>query len=145
MAKVRETKAAIADFAKLAQKIFKRIIGDAGSSFRDEAIAEATKIKERLNNVNTDSGKGAPMMKKPKRKPKNSAKLQEYLKSLAESNMTELQLNEQKYTDSVKVLDDYLKQGAISYDQYFGGILDATGVFHAKKNELEKSTGRRRT
>ena len=53
--------------------------------------------------------------------------------------MTELQLNEQKYTDSVKVLDDYLKQGAISYDQYFGGILDATGVFHSKKNELEKA------
>lgn len=64
---------------------------------------------------------------------------QEYLKSLAESNMTELQLNEQKYTDSVKVLDDYLKQGAISYEQYFGGILDATGVFYAKKNELEKA------
>jgi hypothetical protein len=50
-----------------------------------------------------------------------------------------LQLNEQKYTDSVKVLDDYLKQGAISYDQYFGGILDATGAFHSKKNELEKA------
>ena len=30
------------------------ISGDAGSSFRDEAIAEATKIKDRLNNVNTD-------------------------------------------------------------------------------------------
>ena len=53
--------------------------------------------------------------------------------------MTELQLNEQKYIDPVKVLDDYLKQGAISYEQYFGGILDATGVFHAKKNELEKA------
>ena len=74
------------------------------------------------------------MMKKSQKKTEELRKAaQEYLKSLAESNMTELQLNEQKYTDSIKVLDDYLKQGAISYDQYFGGILDATGVFHARK------------
>ena len=46
---------------------------------------------------------------------------------------------QQKYIDSVKVLDDYLKQGAISYEQYFGGILDATGAFHSKKKELEKA------
>jgi hypothetical protein len=141
MAKVRETKAAIADFAKSGAKDFlSGISGDAGSSFRDEAIAEATKIKERLNNVNTDSGKGCGDDEKDKKKAEDLRKAaQEYLKSLAESNMTELQLNEQKYTDSVKVLDDYLKQGAISYEQYFGGILDATGVFYAKKNELEKA------
>ena len=141
MAKVRETKAAIADFAKTGAKDFLGgISGDAGSSFRDEAIAEATKIKERLNNVNTDSGKGAPIDEEAKKKAEERRKAaQEYLKSLAESNMTELQLNEQKYIDSVKVLDDYLKQGAISYEQYYSGILDATGVFHAKKNELEKA------
>ena len=97
MAKVRETKAAIADFAK---------------------------TKERLNNVNTDSGKGAPIDEEAKKKAEELRKAaQEYLKSLAESNMTELQLNEQKYTDSVKMLDDYLKQGAISYEQYFCGIV----------------------
>jgi len=141
MAKVRETKAAIADFAKTGAKDFLGgISGDAGSSFRDEAIAEATKIKERLNNVNTDSGKGAPIDEEAKKKAEERRKAaQEYLKSLAESNMTELQLNEQKYIDSVKVLDDYLKQGAISYEQYFGGILDATGAFHSKKKELEKA------
>ena len=64
---------------------------------------------------------------------------QEYLKSLAESNMTELQLNEQKYIDSTQLLDDYLKQGAVSYDQFFGGILDAIAVFNSKKSELEKA------
>ena len=73
------------------------------------------------------------MMKSQKKAEELPKAAQEYLKSLAESNMTELQLNEQKYTDSIKVLDDYLKQGAISYDQYFGGILDATGVFMVRK------------
>ena len=93
MAKVRETKAAIADFAKLVQRFLSGISGDAGSSFRDEAIAEATKIKERLNNVNTDSGKGAPIDRRSQKKTEELRKAaQEYLKSLAESNMTELQL-----------------------------------------------------
>ena len=64
---------------------------------------------------------------------------QEYLKSLAESNMTELQLNEQKYIDSTQLLDDYLKQGAVSYDQFFGGILDAIAVFNSKKSEILKA------
>jgi hypothetical protein len=145
MATVRDTKAVleglatdgIADFAS-------GIGGEAGAAFRDAAIEEASLVKNKNKTggeptapkCGGDDGDDGDAAKKAEELRKDA---QEYLKSLAESNMTELQLNEQKYTDSVKVLDDYLKQGAISYEQYFGGILDATGVFYAKKNELEKA------
>jgi hypothetical protein len=127
----------IADFAS-------GIGGEAGAAFRDAAIEEASLVKNKNKTggeptapkCGGDDGDDGDAAKKAEELRKDA---QEYLKSLAESNMTELQLNEQKYTDSVKVLDDYLKQGAISYEQYFGGILDATGVFYAKKNELEKA------
>lgn len=142
MATVRDTKAVleglategIADFAS-------GIGGEAGAAFRDAAINEASQVKNKNKTGDPTAPKGAgDDGEEAKKKAEERRKAaQEYLKSLAESNMTELQLNEQKYTDSVKVLDDYLKQGAISYEQYFGGILDATGVFHAKKNELEKA------
>ena len=114
--------------------------GEAGAAFRDAAIEEASQVKNKNKTGEPTAPKGAPIDEEAKKKAEELRKAaQEYLKSLAESNMTELQLNEQKYTDSIKVLDDYLKQGAISYDQYFGGILDATGAFHSKKNELEKA------
>jgi len=141
MATVRDTKAVleglatdgIADFAS-------GIGGEAGAAFRDEAINEASQVKNKNKTGEPTAPKGASDDGDAAKKAEELRKdAQEYLKSLAESNMTELQLNEQKYTDSVKVLDDYLKQGAISYEQYFGGILDATGVFYAKKNELEKA------
>lgn len=138
---VRDTKAVleglategIADFAS-------GIGGEAGAAFRDEAINEASQVKNKNKTGDPTAPKGGGDDGDAAKKADELRKdAQEYLKSLAESNMTELQLNEQKYTDSVKVLDDYLKQGAISYEQYFGGILDATGVFYAKKNELEKA------
>lgn len=141
MATVRDTKAVleglategIADFAS-------GIGGEAGAAFRDAAINEASQVKNKNKTGEPTAPKGGGDDGEADKKAEELRKdAQEYLKSLAESNMTELQLNEQKYTDSVKVLDDYLKQGAISYEQYFGGILDATGVFYAKKNELEKA------
>lgn len=139
---VKDTKAVLEGLATEGIEDFASGIGGkAGEAFRDEAINEASQVKNRnktggdptapkCGGDDGDAAKKADELRKA---------AQEYLKSLAESNMTELQLNEQKYTDSVKVLDDYLKQGAISYEQYFGGILDATGVFYAKKNELEKA------
>jgi hypothetical protein len=105
-----------------------------------DPLNEASQVKNKNKTGDPTAPKGAGDDGEAAKKAEELRKAaQEYLKSLAESNMTELQLNEQKYTDSVKVLDDYLKQGAISYEQYFGGILDATGVFYAKKNELEKA------
>jgi hypothetical protein len=117
------------------------ITGKAGEKIKAEMEAAALVTGGASTETKSSPSTGVNAAdEKDKKKAEDLRKAaQEYLKSLAESNMTELQLNEQKYTDSVKVLDDYLKQGAISYDQYFGGILDATGVFHDKKNEIEKA------
>lgn len=123
----------IADFAS-------GIGGEAGAAFRDEAINEASQVKNKNKTGEPTAPKGGGDDGEAAKKADELRKAaQEYLKSLAESNMTELQLNEQKYTDSVNVLDDYLKQGTIGYEQYYSGILDATGVFYTKKNELEKA------
>lgn len=122
----------IADFAS-------GIGGEAGAAFRDEAIKEASQVKNKNKTGEPTAPKGAGDDGDAAKKAEELRKAaQEYLKSLAESNMTELQLNEQKYIDSTQLLDDYLKQGAVSYDQFFGGILDATAVFNSKKSELEK-------
>lgn len=141
MEQVKQTKEFLESFATTGIEDFASGIGgEAGAAFRDEAINEASQVKNKNKTGEPTAPKGASDDGDAAKKAEELRKdAQEYLKSLAESNMTELQLNEQKYTDSVKVLDDYLKQGAISYEQYFGGILDATGVFYAKKNELEKA------
>lgn len=141
MEQVKQTKEFLESFATTGIEDFASGIGGkAGEAFRDEAINEASQVKNKNKTGEPTAPKGGGDDGDAAKKAEELRKAaQEYLKSLAESNMTELQLNEQKYTDSVKVLDDYLKQGAISYEQYFGGILDATGVFYAKKNELEKA------
>ena len=64
---------------------------------------------------------------------------QEYLKSLAESNMTELQLNEQKYIDTIKQLNSFLETKAITEDQHWLGRLDAIEIHNTKKNEILKA------
>jgi hypothetical protein len=135
MAKVRETKAAIADFAKTGAKDFlSGISGDAGSSFRDEAIAEATKIKERLNNVNTDSGKcggddgdDGDAAKKAEELRKDA---QELLKQTLESNMSELQLQGVHFQNLLSQLKQFNDQKALSDSEYKAGVLAANEAFN---------------
>jgi len=128
-------------FARGTENFLDGITGKAGEKIKAEMEAAALVMGGASTETETSptSGKSAGDEEAKKKAEELRKAAQEYLKSLAESNMTELQLNEQKYNDTIKQLDDYLKQGSVSYDQYFGGILDATSVFHSKKNELEKA------
>jgi hypothetical protein len=132
IAKVRETKAAIADFAKTGAKDFlSGISGEAGSSFRDEAIAEATKIKERLNNVNTDSRKRGGDDEEAKKKAEELRKAaQELLKQTLESNMSELQLQGVHFQNLLSQLKQFNDQKALSDSEYKAGVLAANEAFN---------------
>ena len=127
--------------AKGTENFLDGITGKAGEKVKEEMEAAALAMGDASTETKSSptSGTSAGDEEAKKKAEERRKAAQEYLKSLAESNMTELQLNEQKYIDSTQLLDDYLKQGAVSYDQFFGGILDAIAVFNSKKSELEKA------
>ncbi len=123
----------IADFAS-------GIGGKAGEAFRDAAIEEASQVKNKNTTGEPTAPKGAGDDGDAAKKADELRKAaQEYLKSLAESNMTELQLNEQKYIDTIKQLNSFLEKKAITEDQHWLGSLDAIETHNTKKNEILKA------
>ncbi len=123
----------IADFAS-------GIGGKAGEAFRDEAINEASQVKNKNKTTEPTAPKGGGDDGDAAKKAEELRKAaQEYLKSLAESNMTELQLNEQKYTDTIKQLNSFLETQAITEDQHWLGRLDAIEIHNTKKNAILKA------
>ena len=55
-----------------------------------------------------------------------------YLNQIAESNMSELQLEEKHFNEQLQQLEKYLQQKAITKSQYDAAVLDANSAFNNK-------------
>jgi hypothetical protein len=143
MEQVKQTKEFLESFATTGIEDFASGIGgEAGAAFRDEAINEASQIKNRNKTTEPTAPTGGgddEAAQEAKKLAQLKQAAQEYLKSLAESNMTELQLNEQKYIDTIKQLNSFLETTAITEDQHWLGRLDAIEIHNTKKNEILKA------
>lgn len=115
----------IADFAS-------GIGGKAGEAFRDEAINEATQVKNKNKTGEPTAPKGGgddgDAAKKAEELRRKAA--QELLKQTLESNMSELQLQGVHFQNLLSQLKQFNDQKALSDSEYKAGVLAANEAFN---------------
>lgn len=133
IAKVKETKAAIADLAKEgAAQFTSGMTGKAGANFRDEAIKEAMELKNKNKTGEPTAPKGAGDDGDAAKKADELRKAaQELLKQTLESNMTESQLQFAHQQDLLKQLKDFYDKKALTASEYQAGVLAANASFES--------------
>lgn len=114
----------IADFAS-------GIGGKAGAAFRDEAINEATQVKNKNKTGEPTAPKGGGDDGDAAKKAEELRKdAQELLKQTLESNMSELQLQGVHFQNLLSQLKKFNDQKALSDSEYKAGVLAANEAFN---------------
>lgn len=114
----------IADFAS-------GIGGEAGAAFRDEAINEASQVKNKNKTGEPTAPKGGGDDGEAAKKADELRKAaQELLKQTLESNMSELQLQGVHFQNLLSQLKQFNDQKALSDSEYKAGVLAANESFN---------------
>ena len=133
MEQVKQTKEFLESFATTGIEDFASGIGgEAGAAFRDEAINEASQVKNKNKTGDPTAPKGAG---DDGDAAKNADELrkaaQELLKQTLESNMTESQLQFAHQQDLLKQLKDFYDKKALTASEYQAGVLAANASFES--------------
>jgi hypothetical protein len=108
-----------------------RIGGKAGEAFRDEAINEATQVKNKNKTGEPTAPKGGGDDGEAAKKAEELRKdAQELLKQTLESNMSELQLQGVHFQNLLSQLKQFNDQKALSDSEYKAGVLAANEAFN---------------
>jgi len=150
MEQVKQTKEFLESFATTGIEDFASGIGgEAGAAFRDEAINEASQIKNKNKTGEPTAPKGTGDDGEAAKKADELRKgAQELLKQTLESNMTESQLQFAHHQDLLKQLKDFYDKKVLTASEYQAGVLAANASFEslilkqmmddfAKENALE--------
>ena len=88
------------------------------------------------------------MTKKTRTRSKKQAQLKEeaqkYIDTIAESNMSEMQLEGKHYNEQLQQLEKYLqKKAIITKSQYDAAVLDANSAFNKNIETISRATSQR--
>ena len=132
MEQVKQTKEFLESFATTGIEDFASGIGgEAGAAFRDEAINEASQVKNKNKTGEPTAPKGAGDDGDAAKKADELRKAaQELLKQTLESNMSELQLQGVHFQALLSQLKQFNDQKALSDSEYKAGVLAANESFN---------------
>ncbi len=133
MEQVKQTKEFLESFATTGIEDFASGIGgEAGAAFRDDAINEASQVKNKNKTGEPTAPKGGGDDGDASKKADELRKdAQELLKQTLESNMTESQLQFAHQQDLLKQLKDFYDKKALTASEYQAGVLAANASFES--------------
>ena len=134
---VKDTKAVLEGLATEGIADFARGIGgEAGAAFRDEAINEASQVKNKNKTGEPTAPKGGGDDGEAAKKADELRKAAlELLNQTKEANLSEIELQEKHYNELLAQFDQYRKDGALTRAEHQAGVLDAKEAFAAKINQ----------